>query len=98
MPYQFRDLCKKKYGLDVETDFYERGFGHGIMSRPTFFHQVDVFRGFMVIDWTARQYREFDKEPYPFVYKVGDERIPKFWGELIQTVKWKREKEEKKNK
>lgn len=92
VPRRFEDLCRKKFGLDVSEDFYEEGYGQGRGYIPVFYHSVDIFGGFMVIDWTARQYREFDNELYPFVYEVGDSKIPKHWGELVKTVRWKKEK------
>lgn len=70
-PHTFEYFAREWHGLKVDTDFYEHSYG----GHATFFHQVNVVDGKMVIDWTARQYREFDEEPYPFVYRVGDERV-----------------------
>lgn len=74
VPHTFRDFVREWHDLKIDDDFYE----HSYAGHPTFFHQVNVVDGKMVIDWTARQYREFDNEPYPFVYRVGDERVKSF--------------------
>lgn len=77
VPHTFRHFAREWHDLQIETDFYE----HSVGGHPTFFHQVNVLNGKMVVDWTARQYRQFDKEPYPFIYRVGDQRF-KSWGPL----------------
>lgn len=77
-PYTFQDFCKKWMGVEVDVDHYSESYG----GNPTFYHQVNLYREKIVVDWTARQYPQFDNQPYPFVYRVGDSRIPKSWGPL----------------
>jgi len=78
VPYTFSDFVSQWHDLKIDTDFYEKSAG----GHPTFFHQVNVLDGKMVVDWTARQYRQFDNEPYPLIYRAGDPRFNS-WGPLV---------------
>lgn len=71
VPHTFRHFAREWHGLEVGQDFY----AHSVMGHTTFWHEVNLVDGKIVVDWTARQYREFNKEPYPFVYRVGDECV-----------------------
>ena len=87
-PHTFKQFAREWHKLVVGDDFYE----HSYAGHATFFHQVNVVDGTMVVDWTARQYRQFDKESYPFVYRVGDERVKSF-GPLRMLDMQKKRKE-----
>lgn len=89
VPYTFSDFCKECFNLDMSQDFYEQSYA----GKPTFYHQVNLLDEKMVVDWTARQYRDFNDEPYPFIYPVGDPKL-KSWGPL-RGLEWKKEKAKK---
>lgn len=88
-PHTFEDFARERHNLKIDTDFYE----HSCAGYATFFHQVNLVDDKMVVDWTARQYHKFDKEPYPFVYPVGDERVKSFGPLRSMEIKKKREEE-----
>lgn len=71
VPYVFSHFAHEWHGLKVGQDFY----AHSVMGHSTFWHEVNLLDKKLVVDWTARQYREFDTEPYPFVYRAGDPRV-----------------------
>jgi hypothetical protein len=85
VPCTFSHFADEWHELKIDTDFYEQSAG----GHPTFFHQVNVLDGKMVVDWTARQYKQFDKESYPFIYRVGDPQF-KSWGHLVSLERGKR--------
>lgn len=81
-PVAFLEFCADRIDVHVPTDYYEVSSGLP-MDRPTFFHQVNVLQGNIVIDWTSRQYSHLREDPYPFIYLAGeDDRIPEHWGPM----------------
>jgi hypothetical protein len=83
IPPIFADFCAEREGLPVTEDFYEISSASlDFRTPPSFYHGVNLYREKLAIDWTARQFGKFVKEPYPFIYRVGDARIPERWGPL----------------
>ena len=76
--YDFTTFCRKIMDIPVYTGLYKEDSG-GYISH---YHRVNLFNEKIVIDWTARQFKEFQDEPFPFIYEVGDPRIPKYFGKL----------------
>ncbi len=80
MPGEFARLCSNKYGINVETPH----FGDVV----SFFHEV-ALSGNIVIDWTVRQYPEYEDYPYPYIYRIGKDT---FGGGVVKRDENNRDK------
>jgi hypothetical protein len=76
-PNNFLSFCHLKFRLKSDTGRY--GVSHpewgsdGGYAGYSFYHEVNVLFGKIVIDWTVTQYSSHVNKPIPYVYEIGDE-------------------------
>jgi hypothetical protein len=63
---RFEQLSGARFGIPVEVLY----FGDG----DNFYHAVNA-TGNLVIDWSIRQFAGYERKPYPFVYRLGKDKI-----------------------
>lgn len=90
VPSEFGRQCENNYGLRIHKPHYGRWHyvGHDSEWRSSNynrFHQVAVFEHTIVIDWTARQYGDYQ---YPLIYPVGKPayKVHKYDGDFFDVL------------
>ncbi len=77
IPQDFKNFCNLKFKLPVDLarygEFHPEWGGEGGFSPYTFYHEVNVIFGKIVLDWTITQYQEHRDKPLPYVYEIGSE-------------------------